>query len=76
MKGGIYIKIKSRITGEIYDGDDCVFLLNTKQAGAYIKNNACLLDCFWHDKKDSLCFVFNRSETINLYDLWCKYELK
>jgi hypothetical protein len=76
MKGGIIIKIKSRITGEIYEGDECVFLMNTLQAGMYIKNGGILLDCFWHDVRNSLCFVFNRTNTTQLYDAWCKHELK
>jgi hypothetical protein len=76
LLGGIFIKIKSRITGEIYEGDDSVFLMNTLQAGMYIKNNAELVDCFWHDTRNSLCFVFNRINTYELYDAWCKHELK
>ena len=70
------MKIKSRITGVLYEGDDMVFIMNTLQSGMYIKNNGVLVDCFWHDKRNSLCFIFNREETYLLYDAWCKHELK
>lgn len=52
------------------------FLMLTNQAGLYIKNQAQLVDCFWHDKRSCLCFVFNREKTKHLYELWEKFELK
>lgn len=67
------MKTKSRITGEIYESDEMVYIVNTLQAGKYIKHDAMLHDCFW--SRDSLVFVFSRSETKTLYDLWCKREL-
>ena len=48
-------------------------IVNTKQAGMYIKNGVKPIDLYWG--KDKLVFVFDRNETKELYDLWCKYEL-
>jgi hypothetical protein len=52
-----------------------VFLMLTNQAGLYMKNGARLIDCFWHEKRKCLCFVFNRKETSELYELWDKHQL-
>lgn len=49
-------------------------IVNTRQAGLYIKNNIPLVDLFW--SKNALVFVFNRKECKEAYDLWCKRELK
>lgn len=71
--GVIFIKLYSDITKQEYEGEEVVNILNTKQAGMYIKHNARLMDLYW--SRDSLVFVFSRNETKELYDLWCKREL-
>ena len=73
FEGVIFIKLYSDITKQEYEGEEVVNILNTKQAGMYIKHNANLLDLYW--SRDSLVFVFSRNETRKLYDLWCKREL-
>lgn len=67
------MKEYSDILKKEYDADAVVFIVNTKQAGLYIKNGIELVDIFW--SKNSLVFVFNRDDTKEVYDLWCKHEL-
>lgn len=57
-----------------YETDDIVRIVNTKQAGLYIKNNVPLMDLFW--SRDTLVFVFDKKQSKEAYDLWCKYELR
>lgn len=52
-----------------------VFLMLTNQAGLYMKHGANLIDCFWHEKRKSLCFVFEKEKTNDLWKLWEKHEL-
>lgn len=56
-----------------YELEDTVRIVNTKQAGLYIKHSVPLIDLFW--SKDSLVFVFNRKESKEAYELWCRHEL-
>ena len=56
-----------------YEIEDTVCIVNTKQAGMYIKHNIPLVDLFW--SRDTLVFVFNREDTKEAYELWCRHEL-
>ncbi|WP_343247484.1 hypothetical protein [Diplocloster hominis] len=56
-----------------YEIEDTVRIVNTKQAGMYIKHNIPLVDLFW--SRDTLVFVFNREDTKKAYELWCRHEL-
>lgn len=56
-----------------YEIEETVRIVNTKQAGMYVKHNIPLVDMFW--SKDSLVFVFNREQSKKAYELWCKHEL-
>ena len=56
-----------------YEIEDTVRIVNTKQAGLYIKHNIPLVDLFW--SRDTLVFVFNREDTKAAYELWCRHEL-
>ncbi|MBU9735059.1 hypothetical protein [Diplocloster agilis] len=56
-----------------YEIEDTVRIVNTKQAGMYIKHNIPLVDLFW--SRDTLVFVFNREDTKEAYELWCRHEL-
>lgn len=72
--GGIVIKNYSVVTGKTYDPVECVHLVNPLQVYKYLQNNAELLDIFCgNDNK--LIYVFNRKDTYDLYDKWCKREL-
>lgn len=68
------IKKYSTIFNKEYLTEDTVKIVNTRQAGLYIKNDIPLVDLFW--SKNALVFVFNREESKGVYDLWCKRELK
>jgi len=67
------LKTYSNVTHIEYEPEDCVFILNLKQVGLYIKHGAELCDVIW--SRDSLVFVFEREKTRELYDKWCKREL-
>lgn len=68
------MRVYSEIFNNEYSTEDTVKIVNTRQAGLYIKNNIPLVDLFW--SKNTLVFVFNREESKGVYDLWCKRELK
>lgn len=68
------IKKLSCITNKNYQTENTVKIVNTRQAGLYIKNNILLVDLFW--SKDTLVFVFDREESKEVYDLWCRRKLK
>ena len=67
------IKEYSDIFHQEYEIEDTVRIINTKQAGLYIKNNIPLIDIFW--SRDNLVFVFDKRASKTAYDLWCKHEL-
>lgn len=53
--------------------EDTVRIVNTRQAGLYVKHNIPLVDLFW--SKDTLVFVFDKVQSKNVYDLWCRHQL-
>lgn len=57
-----------------YEIEDTVRIVNTKQAGLYIKNNIRLIDIFW--SKENLVFVFDRRESKDVYQKWLNHELQ
>lgn len=63
----------SEIFDHEYETKDVVYIVNTKQAGLYIKHFVPLVDLFW--SSGTLVFVFNRAESKTAYDLWCKHQL-
>jgi hypothetical protein len=69
-----------KIKGIPYDPNKVVRILNTQQTAAYLKHGAELLDVYQSvDTKTGtplLVYIFDRSKTKELYDLWCKHELK
>ena len=69
---------KSSITGKYYNLFDSVRILNLKQVTAYIEHGVLPLHIYT-SKDDSgksvLVFLFDREETKEVYDLWCKHEL-
>jgi hypothetical protein len=73
-------KVFSQTTGKSYSPVDVVRIINVKQAAAYINHGAELLDIYgsrdFKTGEPMLVYIFNRSETTALYDLWCKHELK
>ena len=63
----------AKIFNKEYEIEDTVRIVNTRQAGLYVKNNIPLVDLFW--SRDTLVFVFDREKSKAAYDLWCKREL-
>lgn len=72
-RGDLNIKEYSEIFNRVYEIEDTIRIVNTKQAGLYIKNNIPLVDLFW--SRGTLVFVFDREQSKKAYDLWCKHEL-
>lgn len=68
------MRVYSEIFNNEYLTEDTIKIVNTRQAGLYIKNNIPLIDLFW--SRDTLVFVFDREKSKYVYDLWCKRELK
>ena len=73
-----YIK-RSALTGRKYNiFDDVITLLNPLQAAFYVYNGVDLLDVqLSTDRKTEkpiLIFLFKRSETKEVFDLWCKQK--
>lgn len=70
----------SNLTGDMYYLSDVVRIINTKQATLYCKHGAKLLDLYTSiDAKTGnpiLVFIYNRKDTQDLYDAWCKHELR
>ena len=72
----------SRLNGRKYNvfDDDIVRIVNLAQATAYIKNDVMPIDIYAsrdkNNDKNILVFLFSRSETKEVYDLWCRHELK
>lgn len=54
------------------ENKDKIKIVNYKQASMYIKQGIKPIDLYY---TDTLVFVFNRNETKEVYDKWCKYEL-
>ena len=68
------IKEFSDVFQKEYEVEDTIKIVNTRQAGLYVKHNVPLIDLFW--SKDTLVFVFDRERSKSAYELWCKHELK
>ena len=67
-------KIKySSLFNKEYNEIECIRIVNTKQAGLYIKHKIIPKDIYWD--KETLVFVFNKNDTKLVYDLWCRHEL-
>lgn len=71
--------IHSSVTGRDYNPLTSVRIVNIKQGTLYIKNGCKLLDLYVSVDRDTdnpvLCFIFDRKESKQYYDLWCNYEL-
>ena len=66
--------ITSKVTNQVYDELDAIYIVNPKQAYAYINNMARLLDLYC-GRDSRLVFVFSKSETAPLKTLWDEYKL-
>ena len=70
----------SNTTGKEYYPSDCVRIVNAIQAATYAIHGATLYDVYpsrdFKTNKPIWVFIFNREESRQLYDKWCKYELE
>lgn len=66
----------SSITNRTYNIFDCIRILNIKQAAFYIENNVKLMDLIVskdrYTGESVFVFVFNKNDTRDVYDIWCK----
>lgn len=73
---------RSPVTGKKYNyfSDDIVRIGNIYQSMAYISNGANPIDIYTSRNRKTgepiLIFVFDRNDTKQLYDLWCRHELE
>lgn len=73
-------KVFSELTKCEYYPSDVVRIVNCKQSAAYLTHGAKLLDMYasrdFKTNEPIIVCIFNRADTTELYDLWCKHELK
>ena len=71
-------KVKSEFTGKEYDISKVVRILNLSQVHRYLSWHIYPIDMYpsidYKTGKDIICFIFDRAETKNAYDSWCKGE--
>lgn len=73
-------KIQSNINGKSYYAHEAVRILDPYQAALYWCNGVNLIDIYpsrdYKTNKALIVFVFKKKETKDVFDLWCKKELK
>ena len=72
-------KVKGKYSGKLYYASDAIRILDPFQATLYWSNGIEPLDIYpsrhYATNKPLLVFVFNRAETKDVFDKWCKHEL-
>ena len=68
------LKVQSSVTGNCYETDECVYIVNPLQVYKYLINDAVPLDIL-AGEDNKIVYVYNRKLTHDLYDRWCKREL-
>lgn len=66
--------ILKKIIMKEYDDNDIVKILNQRQAYSYMSNNVFPLFCE-AGYNDRIVFVFCKSETEDLFNLWKEYKI-
>ena len=73
-------KIKSKLRNVEYNASEAIRILDPFQAALYWNHDVEPLDIYpsrdFKAQKALIVFVFRRSETKEVFDLWCKRELK
>lgn len=73
-------RIKGKFSNKEYFANEAVRILNPTQAALYWCNNVEPLDIYpsrdIETQKALIVYVFRREETKEVFDLWCKRELK
>lgn len=72
--------VKSTNTGKVYCPNDCVRIVNMRQAATYILNGVELLDVYasrdFKTNEPIMVTIFDRKESKEAYDKWCNFELR
>ena len=72
--------IKARFSNREYKAKDCIKILDPFQAASYWCNGVEPVEIYpsrdYTTGKPLLVYVFKRDETKEVFDLWCKRELK
>lgn len=72
-------RVISETTGKSYDPAEAIRIINSLQAASYMAHNAELLDVYpsvdYKTQRPLMVFIFNRKDTQELYDRWCRHEL-
>ena len=71
--------VKSSVTQREYNLFNAVKIVNIQQACAYIENDVLPVDIKTSvdpkTNKRCVVFYFDKTESHNVYDKWCNYEL-
>lgn len=75
------IFVKSKVTGKEYNPEKVWYISNMQQVSAYFANGGIdyIVDVVYNPYKErnKMVFVYEKNEFMDeLYDKWCKYELK
>lgn len=62
------MRVRSIVTGKVYDNDRVIWISNIAQAAFYYTNNAIIYDI--NVQNDRLAIAFMRDETKELYKEW------
>lgn len=65
--------VQPTITGELYDPQDCIGVVDRYQMFLYIKHGAYPKDIYVVG--EDLVMIFDKAETRDLYDRWRRREL-
>lgn len=73
-------KVKGRFSNKEYYANEAIRILDPQQAALYWAHGIEPLDIYssrdYKTGKALIVFVFKRDETKEVFDLWCKHELK
>lgn len=68
--------ITSELTGITYAAQDVVRIVNPRQSAFYVYNNIKCLDNYLsldrYTDDPIWVWIFNKKDTVNVYDEWCK----
>lgn len=73
-------KIIGKYSGKPYLASEAIRIIGAKQAALYWLNGLEPLDIFpsrnYETNEPAIVYVFKKEDTKDLFDLWCKHELK
>ena len=73
-------KIRSDVTGKIYNVKDTIRVGNPRLQALFIKHKAEILDVYQTEDiytgEPIVCMLFDKKKTDHLHELWKKHELR